>query len=94
MDVRTKVLVFFQDFEGPTEVFAPGRLPGYPRRGPPAMYRHHKGLRIKKGISKGVVYKLSEPKRQARCIPPPRIALAMFIIPFVGVVRGLWGSKY
>ena len=23
----------------------------------------------------------------------PRIALAMFIIPFVGVVRGLWGSS-
>ena len=34
-DVRTEVLVFFQDFEGPTEVFAPGRLPGYPCGRPP-----------------------------------------------------------
>ena len=33
-------------------------------RGPPTIYRHHKGLRIKKGISKGVVYELSEPKIQ------------------------------
>ena len=40
-------------------------------RGPPTIYRHHKGLRIKKGISKGVVYELSEPKRTAKCIPPP-----------------------
>ena len=38
---------------------------------PPTMYRHHKGLQIKKGISKGVVYELSEPKRGAKCIPPP-----------------------
>ena len=39
MDVRTEMLVFFQDFEGLTEVFAPGRPPGYPRgrpRGYPA----------------------------------------------------------
>ena len=26
---------------------------------------------MKKGISKGVVYELSEPKRTAKCIPPP-----------------------
>ena len=31
MDVRTETLVFFQDFEGLTEVFAPGRPPGCPR---------------------------------------------------------------
>ena len=31
MDVRTEMLVFFQDLEGLTEIFAPGRLPGYPR---------------------------------------------------------------
>ena len=31
MDVRTKMLVSFQDFEGLTEVFAPGSPPGYPR---------------------------------------------------------------
>ena len=42
-----------------------------PNRGPPTIYRHHEGLRIKKEISKGVVYKLSEPKRTAKCIPPP-----------------------
>ena len=40
-------------------------------RGPPTIYRHHKRLRIRKGISKGVVYELSEPKRTANCIPPP-----------------------
>ena len=40
-------------------------------RGPPTIYRHHDGLRIRKGISKGVVYKLSERKRTAKCIPPP-----------------------
>ena len=34
MDVRTEMLVF-QDFEGLTEVFAPGRPPGYPRGRPP-----------------------------------------------------------
>ena len=33
-DVRTEML-FFQDFEGLTEVFAPGRPPGYPRGRPP-----------------------------------------------------------
>ena len=33
MDVRTEMLVF-QDFEGLTEVFAPGRPPGYPRGRP------------------------------------------------------------
>ena len=27
--------LFFQDFEGLTEVFAPGRPPGYPRGRPP-----------------------------------------------------------
>ena len=37
----------------------------------PTIYRHHEGLRIKKGVSKGVVHKLSEPKRRAKCIPPP-----------------------
>ena len=30
MDVRTEMLVFFQDFESLTEVSAPGRPPGYP----------------------------------------------------------------
>ena len=35
MDVRTEMLVFFQNFEGLTEVFAPGRPPGYPRGRPP-----------------------------------------------------------
>ena len=35
MDVRTEILVFFQDFEGLTEVFAPGRPQGYPRGRPP-----------------------------------------------------------
>ena len=35
MDVRTEMLVFFQGFEGLTEVFAPGHLPGYPRGRPP-----------------------------------------------------------
>ena len=42
MDVRAfgswmsapKCLFFFQDFEGLTEVFAPGRPPGYPRGRP------------------------------------------------------------
>ena len=34
MDFRTKMLVFFQDFEGLTEAFAPGRPPGYPRGRP------------------------------------------------------------
>ena len=34
MDVRAEMLVFFQDFEGLTEVFAPGRPPGYPRGRP------------------------------------------------------------
>ena len=33
MDVRAEMLVF-QDFEGLTEVFAPGRPPGYPRGRP------------------------------------------------------------
>ena len=40
-------------------------------RGPPTKNRHHKRLRIKEGISKGVVYELSEPKRTTKCIPPP-----------------------
>ena len=40
-------------------------------RGPPTTYRRHKRLQINKGISKGVVCKLSEPKRTAKCIPPP-----------------------
>ena len=40
-------------------------------RGPPTIYRHHKGAQIKRRISKGVVYELSEPKRTAKCIPPP-----------------------
>ena len=31
----------------------------------------HEELWIKKGISKGVVYELSEPKRTAKCTPPP-----------------------
>ena len=35
-------------------------------RGPPTIYRHHKGLQIKEGISKGVVYELSEPERTAK----------------------------
>ena len=34
MDVRTEMLVFFQDFGGSTEVFAPGRPPGYPHGHP------------------------------------------------------------
>ena len=47
-------------------------LSEHPRnRGPPTTYRHHKGLRIKKGLSKGVVYELSEPNKTAKCIPPP-----------------------
>ena len=33
MDVRTEMLVF-QDFEGLTKVFAPGRPPGKPRGRP------------------------------------------------------------
>ena len=41
------------------------------RRGPPTIYRHHEGLQIKQGISKRVVYRMSEPKRTAKCIPPP-----------------------
>ena len=36
-------------------------------RGPPTIYRHHKGAQIKKRISKGVVHELSEPKRTAKC---------------------------
>ena len=40
-------------------------------RGPPIIYQHHEGLRIKTGISKRVVYELSEPKRTAKCAPPP-----------------------
>ena len=40
-------------------------------RGPPTIYRHHESLWIKKGISRGVVYELSEPNRTAKCIPPP-----------------------
>ena len=34
MDVRALKSLFFQDFEGLTEVFAPGRPPGYPRGRP------------------------------------------------------------
>ena len=41
-------------------------------RGPPTIYRHHKGLRIKNGISKGVVYELSEPKRTAQNVYHPQ----------------------
>ena len=40
-----------------------------------------------------MVYELSEPKRTAKCKPPPGLQLAMFIMAFVGVVRGLWGSN-
>ena len=60
--------------------------------GPPTIYRHHKGVRIKKEISKRVVYELSEPKRTTKRYTTPKIALAMFIMAFVGVLRGLWGS--
>ena len=45
---------------------APRRVKQCRDRGPPTIYRHHKGLSVKKGISKGVVYKLSEPKRTAK----------------------------
>ena len=34
MDIHAEMLVFFQDFEGLTKVFAPGRPPGYPRGRP------------------------------------------------------------
>ena len=40
---------------------------------PPTIYRHHKGLRVKKGISKGVAHELSDSKRTTKCIPPPAL---------------------
>ena len=40
-----------------------------------------------------MVHQLSEPERTAKCTPPPEITLAIFIMAFVGVVRGLWGGN-
>ena len=40
-------------------------------RRPPTIYHTHKMLPILKWYFQGVVYELSEPKRAAKCIPPP-----------------------
>ena len=60
--------------------------------GPPTTYQHHKDFRSKRGIFRGVVYELSEPKRTAKYTPTPpsRLHWRCSSLFLVGGVRGLW----
>ena len=47
----------------------------------------------KKGFQRGWCTNCQNLRENSKIYTTPRIALAMFIMAFVGVVRGLWGSK-